>query len=121
RGTVVARGKMAELEQKFEDEGFRDLDQTLDGDFDDAGHPDFKWKAEVVKPDVNLSPEQLLGMFAGAGGKDASGNDIIAKLMGKLGGGGPAAGAAAAASPLAGMLQASLTQFGEQLKKTLRE
>jgi general secretion pathway protein I len=126
QATLLARGKMVELEQKFEDDGFKDFDETLDGDFEDQGHAEMKWKVEVVKPDVNLGPEQLIGILAGAGGKDSSQQDIMGKLLGKLSGaapGSPAAGAggAAGASPFASLITTQLTVFGEMLKKSLRE
>ncbi len=123
--TLLARGKLAELEEKYEDVGFKDFDEQEDGDFADAGRPDVKWRVELVRPDPHLSAEQLVATLAGAEGGDAQ------ALVGKLFGGGASSGdgkssgpttAPGAAGAMAGqMLQTQLTAFGEQLKKSLRE
>ncbi len=126
--TLLARGKMAELEQKYEDEGFKDFDQDDDGDFGREGRPDVRWHLALVRPDADLSADQLVAQLAGAGNDPG---DLIAKLMG--GGGSPPAASGGAASqggptttnPLAGalsgMLQSQLTALGETLKKSFRE
>ncbi len=126
--TLLARGKMAELEQKYEDEGFKDFDQDEDGDFAKEGRADVRWRLALVRPDADLSADQLVSLLAGAGNDPG---DLIAKLMGGSGAatggaaGGAAQGGPAAASPLAGaltgMLQAQLTALGETLKKSFRE
>ncbi|HET9594074.1 MAG TPA: prepilin-type N-terminal cleavage/methylation domain-containing protein, partial [Anaeromyxobacteraceae bacterium] len=66
--TLLARGKLAELEQKFDDEGFQDGDQDEHGDFADAGRPDVRWEAKLTRPDPHLSADQLVSMLAGGGG-----------------------------------------------------
>jgi len=117
--TLVARGKMAELEQKYEDEGFKDFDQDEDGDFGREGRPDMHWHLALVRPDADLSADQLVAQLAGAGNDPG---DLIAKLMG--GGGGAAAGGGTSnplAGALSGMLQSQLTALGETLKKSFRE
>jgi len=128
--TLLARGKMAELEQKYDDEGFKDFDQEEEGDFTDAGRPDLHWRFQLVKPDGDLSADQLVSLLAG-GGADAQ--DLIAKVMGGMGAAGAAGaltgtgaqGGATATNPLAGvltgLLQSQLTAFGETLKKSFRE
>ncbi len=125
--TLLARGKMAELEQKYDDEGFKDFDQEEEGDFTDAGRPDVHWRFQLVKPDGDLSADQLVSLLAG-GGADAQ--DLIAKVMGGMGAAGALTGAGAqggatATNPLAGvltgLLQSQLTAFGETLKKSFRE
>ncbi len=132
--TLLARGKMAELEQKYEDVGFKDFDEEEHGDFSEEGRPDVSWRLALVKPDADLSADQLMALLAGVSGGDA--NDLIAKLMGGAGLGAAAAGGGAAppgsagggpttASPLTGamgaVLQTQLTAFGETLKRSLRE
>ena len=128
--TLLARGKMAELEQKYEDQGFKDFDEDEEGNFSDAGRPDMRWKLELVKPAADLSAEQLMAMLAGTTDVD----QLMAKVMGGLGGA-PAAGAsgsgaggasgATAVSPMAGivttLLKTQLTTFGELVKSSLRE
>ncbi len=120
--TLLARGKMAALEEKYEDTGFRDFDESEEGDFADQGHGEIKWRVELKKPDSALSPDELLSVLLGAAGGDAQ--DLMGKLLGTGGaksgqGGGPQT--ASAGGLVGGMLQAQLTAFGESLKKSLRE
>lgn len=141
--TLLARGKMAELEQKYEDQGFKDFDEQEEGDFADEGRADLHWRLQLVKPNADLSGEQLVAMLAGAPSGDPM--ELITKLMGSavgaaLGGaagattsGGAPSGAApanpttsgASANPLAGamtgLLQQQMTALGETLKKSFRE
>lgn len=128
--TLLARGKLAELEQKYEDEGFRDGDQEERGDFADSGRPEVRWESKLVKPDPSLSADQLISVIAGGG---ADPKELMAKIMGvggdapASGGGGGAPGGptSSSANPLmgalGGMLQTQLTAFGETVKKSLRE
>jgi general secretion pathway protein I len=129
--TLLARGKMAELEQKYEDQGFKDADEEEGGDFADAGRPDVKWHLALVKPDPDLSPDQMVAMLAGT--TDADPQELLAKLMGMAGAGGaggdvsggggaPGASAAGAGAALVGtMLQAQLRTLGETVKSAFRE
>ncbi len=123
--TELARGKMAEVEERYEDSGFKDFDEEQDGDFEEEGHKEVKWLLEVRKPEANLSAEQLLGLLAGASG--GSPQEILAKLMGAApptGGaaaGGPMADLGAVSALVAGALQTQLTAFGESIKRSLRE
>jgi general secretion pathway protein I len=120
--TLLARGKMAQIEETYEDTGFKDFDEEQAGDFEEQGHKEFKWKLEVLKPASNLSAEQLLGILAGAG-SGATTQEVLQKLMGGAmpASGGPAADLGPLSALLAGMLQVQLTAFGETLKKSLRE
>jgi general secretion pathway protein I len=131
--TLLARGKMAELEQKYEDQGFKDFDEEEEGDFSDSGRPDMRWKLALVKPSNDLSAEQLMAALAGTTDVD----ELMAKVLGGLGGGAAGSGpsssggssggpsGATAVSPLAGMvtnlLKTQLTTFGEIVKRSLRE
>jgi general secretion pathway protein I len=119
--TLLARGKMAEVEEKYEDSGFKDFDEEQDGDFEEQGHKEVKWLLQVRKPESSLSAEQLLGILAGTGG--GSTQEILAKLMGSAPapGGGPKTDLGPASAALAAMLQTQLTAFGEGIKKSLRE
>jgi general secretion pathway protein I len=125
--TLLARGKLAELEERYEDAGFKDSDETDEGDFADAGRPDVRWTVELVRPDPQLSPAELVGLLAGAEGGDPQ--ELLAKLFGTSGtdaadgeqSGGPTTMAAAGAGVAGQVLQTQLTAFGEQLKKSLRE
>jgi len=117
--TALARGKMAELEEAYEDKGFKDFDEGEEGDFADQGRPDFAWRVEGKKPDTTLGPEQLLGVLLGQAGEDASTQELLQKLMGTGGPGGQSQGAPGGL--LGGVLSAQLTAFGEQLKKSFRQ
>jgi len=125
--TLLAREKMAEVEERYEDSGFRDFDENSDGDFGDQGRPEFAWKLEVKKPDTNLSAQQLLAVLLGVSPDDANTQDLLAKLIGGAPGaatGGSPTAATAAAAPggaLGGVLQAQITAFGEDIKKSIRE
>ncbi len=124
--TVLARGKMAELTEKLEDDGFRDTDQVEEGTFADQGEPGIQWKLEVLKPDVNLTPDQILATFLGAGPDDAGTQEMITRLLGPAGTGGGGSGSTAGPSAglpagiAGGLLQSQLTAFSEELKKALR-
>ncbi len=123
--TLLARGKLASLQDGFDKDGFRDFDQTDEGSFEGDGHPEVHWKLEVLKPKVELGPEQILAVLTGAA---AEGEDKVdlATLLGmkakdatdEKSGIETAFPQAAAMGP---MLQAQLTQIGEQIKKGLRE
>jgi general secretion pathway protein I len=133
--TLLARGKLAALEQKYEDQGFKDFDESEEGDFSDEGRPELRWRAQIVKPDGDLSAEQLFARLAGTSSGDPQ--ELMSKLLGggdasALAGAAGAAGAAPGAptqgpatNPLAGamtgMLQQQLTALGETLKKSFRE
>lgn len=111
--TLLARGKMVALEEGFERTGFRDFDQTGEGTFEEEGHPEFRFKAEAVKPEVDLSAEKILAMLTGT-------EDLSQLLGGATGEDGttvldPRAGAISA------LVQTQLTAFGELVKKGVRE
>ena len=126
--TLLARGEMAELEQKYQDLGFSDFDQEEDGDFSEDGRPDLYWHLDLLRPNADLSADQL---FAALAGTDADPKELISMLMGGAStpassgagpsSGGPTAAASPLAGPLGGLLQTQLTQFGEVLKKSFRE
>lgn len=113
RATLLARGKLVALEEGFERTGFKDFDETEEGTFEEDGHPEIRWKAEVVKPEVDLSAEGILSMLTGS-------EDLSALLQAPGGEEGqtvldPRAGA------LSAIVQTQLTAFGEDVKKGLRE
>jgi general secretion pathway protein I len=121
--TLLARGKLAELEEKYEDQGFKDFDEEDEGDFTEEGRPDVRWKVELVRPDPQLSADQLVGLFGGGEGQDVQG--LLGSLMGTAAQGAAAGGPRpdqGAATAVAGQLvQTQLTAFGEKLKKAFRE
>ena len=101
--TLLARSKLVDLEQKLNEEGFSDFDKEIDGTFDEEKRPDYRWKAEILKPDLTKSAEQLTSLVTSAMGGGATSG------MGGAGGTGGAPGAGGSGGPLAALLgQASL-------------
>jgi general secretion pathway protein I len=110
QATLLARGKLAQLEDEFEQKGFRDFDQSDEGTFEDQGHREIRWKVEAVKPEVELGPERILQMLTGGQGLE---------LLQQQKGGAQQQDPRLLA--LTAMIQAQLTQIGEQIKKGVRE
>jgi general secretion pathway protein I len=131
QATLLLRGKMSDVEELLQKDGFSDFNDDKHGTFeDDEGGAGYEWRAEILKPDVQIDAAQLLGMFGigsqgAASGASASGNSLTAGLAGAaqmLGGAqGGAAALSAPGSPVAGMMQAQATGFLETLKKSVRE
>jgi general secretion pathway protein I len=108
--TVLARGKMVELQAGFERKGFRDFDESEEGTFEAEGHPEVRWKVEVRRPTVGLGPEAVLAAL--------SGGKTLQDLL-------PPPDQAPQLAPFQAILTASLqgllTRIGEQVKKGVRE
>jgi general secretion pathway protein I len=115
--SLLLRGKMLDVEDELQKNGFSDFNDEKHGDFADEGVPDYAWSAEILKPDVQLDPGQLLNLVSGgsasggasAGGQGAPSNPVAAGATGML------------AGPMAGMLQTQAKTFIETLKKSVRE
>jgi len=127
--TMLARGRLAEAEARFEEEGFRDSDQSEEGSFEDEGHPEVTWKVEAIRPQLELGPDAVLKALTGIEGGVAGllGLDAKGQGAGSGGSGGGASGpiTSLAGSPVAGMavsmIQQQLTGLGEKLKTGVRE
>ncbi len=124
--TLLARGKLASLQDGFDKDGFRDFDQTDEGSFEAEGHPEVRWKLEVVKPTLELGPEQILAVLTGATGDDARQGVDLATLLGSRAQGADEKSAGIqtllpGAAALTGALQVQATRIGEQIKQGLRE
>jgi general secretion pathway protein I len=142
--TLLLRGKMLDLEELLTKDGFRDFDDEKKGTFEDDGAPDFTWRAEILRPHVQLDAGGLLGMLglgdqkkAGGSGSAGAGSGGLSGALGAAAGllrggaGGPTAGLApgggllsgglAAAGPFAGLIQGQATGFLETIKKSVRE
>jgi general secretion pathway protein I len=109
--TLLARGKMAALEDQYEAKGFRDSDESDEGTFEEEGHPGIRWRVEVALPSGELGPDAVLNALTGStGGLE----DLL-----------PPADQASQVGPvqaqLAASMQALLARFGEQLKRGARE
>ncbi len=107
--TLLARGKMAALEDELPEKGLRDFDQSDEGTFEDEGHPEVRWKLDVRVPKLELGPDAILKALTGKG---------LDELMQQQGGEGPLPPTAMASMP---MLQTLLTTAGEQIKKGVRD
>jgi general secretion pathway protein I len=109
--TLLARGKMAALEERFEWKGFRAQEEHDEGTFEDDGHPEVKWKVEVKVPPVEANPDAVLKMLTGS---DQG-------LKGLL----PPPDQAPQLAPFQGAIltamQGVLTKLGEQLKRGVRQ
>jgi general secretion pathway protein I len=129
--TLLLRGKMLDIEDDLQKNGFSDFSDEKHGTFEDENAQGYSWSAEILKPDVQLDPAQLLGML-GVGGDSkqqqkggiAGAASALAQqlggaqqaLKGMQGGAGALMG-----GPLAGVLQGQAKTFIEQLKKSVRE
>ena len=124
--TLLARGKLASLQDGFDRDGFRDFDETDEGTFEDEGHPEVRYKLEVLKPKVELGPDRILAVLTGAKADEAGGGLDLASLLSQKvqesGAGGSKVETLFPAAPaLASLLKAQLATIGEELKKGLRE
>jgi general secretion pathway protein I len=108
--TLLARAKMVEVEADLEREGFRDFDESDEGTFEGEGHPEIRWKLDVLRPSVELGPEAVLAAL--------SGGRRLEELL-------PTPEQAPQLAPFQAVLTATiqtvLTRIGEDLKKGLRE
>jgi general secretion pathway protein I len=121
---LLARGRMAELEEQYEDSGFKDFDESSEGDFSEEGRPDARWKVEVLRPSPDLSADQLVSRLAGA--TESTPAELASKLFGgqaPTSGGGPVATTTgnAGVAMLTKLVEGQLTTFGDLVKRSLRE
>jgi general secretion pathway protein I len=134
--TLLLRGKMLDIEDDLQKKGFSDFTDEQHGTFEDEGGPGYTWSAEILKPDVQLDPAQLLNLLgagggnAGPQGSSSSGGigaaaSALASAMGGAKGAlqGLQGGNAAQmlTGPLGGVLQGQAKTFIETLKKSVRE
>lgn len=135
--TLLARGKMVDLEQKLHDTGLSADDEEDAGDFGEEGWPSYKWRAKIIAPKTNgLTPEQLFGALLNlplGDGKDGP-SALLGGLFGtpkkpgadsasKAGPGGKNDPSALMSSlgPMAGMASMQFTQMVDQIQRAVRE
>jgi len=133
QATLLLRGKMLDVEDQLQKDGPSDFDDEKHGTFEDDGAPDYAWRAEILKPDVQLDEGALLGMLGldatkqggsggpapGPAGPAAAGGGLASMAgLGMRGAFGAMAGAGGA---LSGILQGQARTFIEKLKKSVRE
>ncbi len=128
--TLLLRGKMLDVEDDLQKNGFSDFSDEKHGDFSAEGAGGYGWSAEILKPDVELDPAQLLTLLGGQGKGGQQSNlagaaqTLAGSLMGAPGatqGMQAGGGAAMLAGPMGGMFMAEAKTFIETLKKSVRE
>ncbi len=115
--SLLARSKMVDVEEKLFDEDFPDFNDEETGTFEADGYPNFKWKADIVKPDIKVDATQLMSMVGGAMGLkpgDIPGSDDSASDPNN---GGPTS----AQGGLAGMIGPMVSQLGPMVNQSIRE
>ena len=108
--TLLSRSKMIDVEQRLFDEGFTMGDVEDEGDFNEEGHPEIKWKSRVLEVQLDLD---ILDKLGGGGDDKGKGKGGGAAAAAGLPGGGDIAGAAGA---MAGPLQAMTKQMGDSMR-----
>jgi general secretion pathway protein I len=108
--TLLARGKMAALEQRYEWKGFR-IDDEEEGTFEDDGHPEVKWRLEVKVPPIDATPDSVLRALTGS----------EQGLAGMLPSQDKAPQLAPFQAALTATLQGVLVKLGQQLKRGVRQ
>ncbi len=112
--TELARGKMFDIEEKLLEEGFGQLSQTEEGDFDDEGWPRISWEAEITKIEIpNLGAMKSLGADGEAEGADGAGGGMLGGMLGGFGGGDGGAGA--------GLIGSQFEMFRGILEESIRK
>lgn len=88
RASLLARGKMVDVEYEVMKEGFSDLDQTMSGDFRQEGSPDIRWTATVEPVQIpDEAKEELLAkinsqLFGGVDNEGAlQGNAAFSSML----------------------------------------
>ncbi len=109
--TLLARGKMAAVEDHYEWKGFRATDEQDEGTFETDGHPEVKWRLEVKVPPVEVGPDAVVKVLTGS---DQSLKDLL-----------PSPDKNPQLAPfqaaLTAALQGVLGHLGEQLKRGVRQ
>lgn len=108
----LARGKMLDLQTELRKDGFSDFSKEYRGDFSKEGERDFRWVAQVIRPELEVDASQLIQMGTsalGLGGEEDSGGPQNATPNPLLGG------------PMAGLVDGQLRQMIETIKDTVRE
>ena len=138
--TLLARGKLADVQARFDLDGFRDFEETDEGTFEAEGHGEIRWEMKTVKPTVELGAEGvvkaltgadgglegLLSMASPSGGAGGSGgqgglSSLLGGASGAQGGGGSGASGSPLAGPALALINQQLATLGEEIKRGVRE
>jgi len=124
--TELARGKMYDIEEILLDEGFQELDQKLDGDFDEEGWRGYTWDAVIEK--IELPTMNALSAMDAAGeeGTEPGGGILsggalggIGSMLGMAGPGG--AGGDAQSMATGGFIASQFELFSQVLEASIRK
>jgi len=113
--TLLARGKISQLEAHYDEEGFKLDDENDAGAFEDQGHPEVRWKVEVKRPPGDLTGTAVCDRIL-PGGVDA--------LLGqqtKSQDGGPTTSGSPADAMIGGFVKQQCAAMGETVKKGVRQ
>jgi general secretion pathway protein I len=86
--TELARAKMLDIEEELLHDGFQEMVETMEGDFEEEGYPKITWEAAIEK--VELPSADQMAAEAGADGEKKAGEDEsggYSALEGMIGGG----------------------------------
>ncbi|WP_373045541.1 prepilin-type N-terminal cleavage/methylation domain-containing protein [Vulgatibacter sp.] len=121
--TMLARSKMVDLESQFNEEGFTSqFDQKMAGDFSEEGWDEFRWEAEIVKPELDEGSatsmvQNLVQQFTGQA------EDEVEAASNTAGGPTPAlpGGMGAMAAQFAPMIESQVSTLTTTLEQSVRE
>lgn len=123
--TLLARGKMLEVEEQLRKDGFGESDKEYDGDFSEEGYAAIKWRATCRQVEVDVN-QLLSGLFGGEVETEALPGQIQEFLGAMRGEGQNELVESVAGSDLSkvlggGGLELILKQVGDTLSKSIRE
>lgn len=109
--TLLARGKMASLEEHYEWKGFRITDEEDEGTFEGDGHPEVRWQLAVKVPPLEAGSDAVLRALTGAehGLQDLMPSADQAPQLAQY------------QAVIAASMQGMLARLGDQLKRGVRE
>lgn len=112
-GTLLARGKILDIEYELKKDGFGDSDKVIEGDFSEEGFPEYKWIATLRMIEI---PVGKMEDFSTAMGTVSSllGEGASTALGGGSEGGGAAAGALGMMGPI---LETAATVVNESVRE----
>jgi len=123
--TLLARGKMLDVEEKLRKDGFGEADRDYNGDFSEEGYPAIKWQAACREVEIDVN--QLMGGLFGGEVKTEDLPAQITDFLGAMRGEGQGdlvdsvAGSDLSKIMGGGGLELILKQVGDTLSKSIRE
>ena len=125
--TELARAKMYDIEEMLLEEiqeggSYQELGESEEGDFEEEGWPQIKWKFEVLK--IELPNVEALQGFGAAGeegaeGAEEQGGGMLGGLLGGMGGGGGLGGDDGGAG--AGLISSQFEIFRRIMEMSIRK